>query len=154
MLGELQGLHARIIDCLEQLERLTREVAPPMDRLPDVRLALTRASRARTLLLDRIHSQLGRESCAGASVELAELRSESRRDLISSSSHIGVWSSREIIRRWPDYCAASKTMRDAMRVRIGRERKVIYPILLQIAGGQCAKVLKTDADAAAASRSV
>ncbi len=129
MLGQLKQLHAQILASLDELEALTKQADPPMDRLPAVRLALTRASRSRAALLDRLHGQLVQRASANRRVELEALKGEAKANLILSSQHIGSWTVREIIARWPDYCAASKEMRTAMRRRISREVELIYPLL-------------------------
>ncbi len=132
MLGQLKLLHAQILAKLDELELLTRENTPPMDRLSAVRLALTRASRNRSALLERLYGQVLERASPKQKAELEALKNEAKDNLILSSQHIGSWTVREIIARWPDYCAASKDMRAAMRQRISREVELIYPLLDQI----------------------
>lgn len=133
MLGQLKLLHAQMLACLDELESLTKQSDPPMDRLPAVRLALTRASRNRTALLDRLHGQVVMLAAPKHKKELEALKGEANDSLILSSQHIGLWTLREIVARWPDYCAASKDLRAAMRRRISREAELIYPLLDKIA---------------------
>lgn len=129
MLDDLPRLHARMLACLDELDQLTRQAAPPMERLPAVRLDLTRASRARTMLLDRHHLDLLNRVSAAGRAQIEQLKAVAKQDLIVSANHIGAWTLREIAARWPDYCAASNDMRRAMRDRIAREKKLIYPLL-------------------------
>lgn len=129
MRQQLGKLHQEILDSLAELERLTAKPEPPMDRLPAVRLALTRASRARTILLENLYPQLIAKAPESARGAVEALRDEAKEDLISSAQHIGAWNMREITSRWRDYCAASNAMRTAMRRRVQREMDVIYPLL-------------------------
>lgn len=129
MLGELRRLHAEIVAHLDELDALTARPEPPMDRLPAVRQALTRASRARTMLLERIYDRLIAEAPPPRRAAIEALRAEGKGGLITSTRHIGSWTLREIAGRWPDYCAASATMRAAMRERIRNEAQLIYPLL-------------------------
>lgn len=131
MLRKLKLLHAQILASLDEMESLTKQSDPPIDRLPAVRLALTRASRNRAALLDRLHGQLVQRASPKQRADLEALKGAANDNLILSSQHIGLWTVREIVARWSDYCAASKEMRAAMRRRISREAEVIYPLLDQ-----------------------
>ena len=128
MLNRLKSLHAEILGLLDELEQVARSPLPEIGLLSGVRHKLTRASRSRTMLLETAYPRL----CAGATaVEKAlidRLRREGKDQLISSAEHIGTWSVRQITAQWSGYCAASRRMRVAMRVRIEDEKK-IYPLL-------------------------
>jgi hypothetical protein len=129
MLTELQRLHADILASLDELDALTAQPRPPMDRLPSVRLALTRASRARTMLLERRYDQLIARATSEQKAAILSLKAEGKDNLVTSTQHIGAWTLREIAGRWPEYCAASSTIRSAMRQRIRKEAALIYPLL-------------------------
>lgn len=129
MLRHLQQLHAAILTQLDELDRLTARAEPDMDRLPAVRLALTRASRARTLFLDRHHRQIVAAAPASRRLAIDTLRQEMLVQMDASANHIGRWTLRAIAECWPDYCAASATIRATMRRRIQSEASVLYPIL-------------------------
>lgn len=110
---------------------LTAEQQPPMDRLPAVRLALTRASRARTMFLEKTYPALIAHAPAKQQAALRTLWAEGKINLVSSGQHIGKWSLCEITGRWPEYCAASKAMRAQMRARVRQEAELIYPLLAE-----------------------
>ncbi|MEP9359928.1 hypothetical protein [Sphingomonas sp. KR3-1] len=129
VLSELQRLHGQILANLDELEALTALGEPPMHRLSAVRLALTRASRARTMLLDRLYPTLIAGAGAADRAVLERLRGEAKDNLVTSVNHIGNWTVREITARWADYCTASHALRAAMRDRIAREIAVVYPLL-------------------------
>ncbi|WP_138995789.1 hypothetical protein [Sphingomonas sp. PAMC 26621] len=129
MLTELQRLHAGILAGLDELDALTAQPDPPMDRIPAVRLAITRASRARTMLLERIYDQLVTRAPLEQKARILVLKEEGKDNLAASTGHIGIWTLREIAGRWHDYRAASNTMRYAMRRRIKNEAELIYPLL-------------------------
>jgi len=134
MLDELRRLHADILAKLDELEAMTSLPQPPMDRLPALRQALTRSSRARTMLLERAYDQLIAASPAEKKPALELLRADGKDNMITSTQHIGSWTLREIGDRWPDYCAASASMRADMRKRIRGEMELIYPLLAEQRG--------------------
>ncbi len=129
MLTELQRLHRDILANLDELDVLTAQAQPPMDRLPAVRLMLTRSSRARTILLGRAYDQLIMFAPPERKAGIQALKAEDKDNLVNSMQHIGAWTLREIAGRWSEYCAASNTMRSAMRERVRREAELIYPLL-------------------------
>ena len=129
MLDRLRRLHEDILAKLDELEVLTSLPQPPMDRLPALRQSLTRSSRARTMLLEQVYDRLIAESAPAKKAALELLKSDGKDNMITSTRHIGSWTLREIGDRWPEYCAASATMRADMRKRIGSEKDLIYPLL-------------------------
>src|SRR3954468_10792273 len=118
MLDQLRRLHADILAKLDELDALTRLPQPPMDRLPALRQALTRSSRARTMLLERAYDRLAANAPPAKKAALELLKAEGKDNMITSTQHIGSWTLRQIADRWPDYCAASAEMRADMRKRI------------------------------------
>lgn len=127
MLTELQHLHHTILAKLDELDVLTKEAEPPINRLPAARLALTRASRARTLHLEACYDALIAQAPAHRKAALEALRAEGKSRTIESVKHIGSWTLREILKRWPEYCDASNAMRAAMRKRVREEAALLYP---------------------------
>jgi hypothetical protein len=134
MLGQLRRLHADILAKLDELDALTSLPQPPMDRLPALRQALTRSSRARTMLLERAYDRLIADAPPARKAGLELLRTEGKDNLITSTQHIGSWTLRQIAERWPDYCAASTKMQADMRKRIRSEQDLIYPLLAEQQG--------------------
>jgi hypothetical protein len=128
MLNELRQLHSEILSCLDQLEALTAEATPPMERLPAVRYSLTRASRSRTMLLERLYGQLLDRADPGQRAAIERLKAEGKNNLVRSAEHIGSWTLRAVTKSWPEYCAASKSLRAHMRQRIALEQRVLYPL--------------------------
>ena len=128
---ELQRLHAEIRTRLDELEALTARPEPPMQVLSAVRLALTRASRARTMLLERLYPELIARAGEQERTALEALREGAQHDRFASTRHISSWTIREITTRWDEYRDASRTMRAAMRERIGREASTVYPLLAE-----------------------
>ncbi|WP_157082780.1 hypothetical protein [Sphingomonas asaccharolytica] len=135
MLEMLRRLHDDILAKLDALEALTSLPQPPMDRLPALRQALTRSSRARTMLLERAYGQLIAECPPAKKAALEVLKTSGKDNLITSTQHIGSWTLRQIADRWPEYCAASTRMRADMRQRIRSEKDLIYPLLAEQKGG-------------------
>lgn len=128
---ELQRLHAEIRTQLDELEALTARPEPPIQALSAVRLALTRASRARTMLLDRLYPDLIARAGEQERTDLEALRAGAQHDRFASTKHISSWTVREITTRWDEYRDASRAMRAAMRERIGREVSAVYPLLAE-----------------------
>jgi len=135
MLDKLRRLHEDILSKLDELDALTSMPRPPMDRLPALRQSLTRSSRARTMLLERAYDQLIADAAPAKKAALELLKAGGKENMITSTRHIGSWTLREIGGRWPEYCAASATMRAEMRKRIRSEKELIYPLLAERQGG-------------------
>lgn len=128
MLGELKDLHADLLAAIDELERLTSEPTPHLGALAATRLKLTRASRRRNAFLEAsVYPALARNRAAEAPVR--QLRDEDRNRLVASANHIAKWSPAEIGARWADYCAASHSLRTAMRSRVREEQALLYPLL-------------------------
>ena len=134
MLEELQRYHATILDHLREMDELTAQGEPPMSRLTATRLALTRASRARTLLIERAQRELAGTIRPEEKRALDALVAEGKNNLVVSAQHIGSWTLREIEKRWADYCRASNEMRAAMRRRVAQEAELVYPLLARQVG--------------------
>jgi hypothetical protein len=133
MFARLRELHLEILDKLGELDHLVMSDQPQIERLMGVRHGLTRASRARTMLLEReIYPRL----LSGPSVKMADdirrLQAEGKQDLATSSQHIGRWSLRTITEQWEQYRTASNSMRAAMRRRVKVEQELLYPLLAAI----------------------
>lgn len=131
MLKSLRTLHSDILTQLDVLEAVTAEPQPPMQRLTAVRYNLTRASRGRTVLLEKLYPQLIARASDARRPALEALRIAGKEILMQSAGHISSWTLREVERRWPEYCAASRTMRAAMRRRVAEEQELVYPLLAE-----------------------
>lgn len=129
MLDKLRQLHVEIQENLDAIKDLTSMPEPDVGRLASTRLALTRASRARTLLLESMYDELISGSSEPTKAAIGALRAEGRANLMVSIQHIAHWSLPEIAFRWTEYCMASATIQSAMRARIRREVDLIYPLL-------------------------
>lgn len=128
ILAELRRLHGEILGHLDEMDGLTAKPEPP-ERLPAVRHELTCASRARTMLLERIYANLIALAPASDKSQIEALQAEGTQNMLQSAKHIGAWSPNDIRERWPAYCSASNQIRRAMRNRIRQEADVIYPLL-------------------------
>lgn len=132
---ELRRLHAELGARLDELEALAACPEPPMQALSAVRLALTRASRARTMLLDQLYPDLIARVGDRGRADIEALRAGAQHDRFASTTHISSWTIREITARWDEYRDASRAMRAAMRERIGREIALVYPLLADAEAG-------------------
>lgn len=134
MLVVLQQLHADLLLRIEALGAETRRPRPDMPMVSAARLALTRASSARTAHLEgRVYPAL---LAAGANSAIIELRQTGRGRQAVSSDHISQWTTREIEANWAAYCAASQSMRAWMKERISLEQALLYPALTRQFGNE------------------
>jgi hypothetical protein len=130
MLAQLRQHHAAISNLLTDLEALCNDQHPDMAKLSAVRLALTRASRARSAYLNStVYPELLRTCPPDKRIALEKLKSDGLLMLVRSGDHIRHWTPREITADWRGYCQASAAMRRAMRARIELEAQLIYPLL-------------------------
>jgi hypothetical protein len=131
MLAELKALHSEIEGQLEALDVLTARIEPPkIAELSNVRLALTRASRARFQLLHlQGYAAAMRHADPAQRATIERMRSDGIALIGRSASHIGCWTPIEVGQRWPAYCEASAKMRQSMRERIAFERVLLVPLL-------------------------
>lgn len=133
MLTKLRELHSEIREKLGELDQLVANDQPQVDRLMHVRHALTRASRARTKLLEtEIYPRLLSANISSQAEGVRRLKEEGKADLMASSQHIGRWSLRTITEEWNQYRSASNAVRIAMRRRIKAEQDLLYPLLAQL----------------------
>jgi hypothetical protein len=137
-LQALRHVHADLARLLDEMGVLTREPVPAMERLASIRHKLTRASRARYVLLEEIIPMLGRYATPEEAAELAALRSGTQADRVRSTGHISTWGSQQIARDWAGYCQASRALQLHMRIRIEGEAGLLYPMLGRLEVGRAA----------------
>jgi hypothetical protein len=132
MLAELQLWHAKVLAGLDEMDALTAQHQPPMDRLAAARLNLTKSSRRRSAILERAYPQLMTRLGPDQKARLQALKEQGANNLATSSRHISTWTLREISERWPEYRSASYEIRSAMRQRIRDEARLVYPLLTEL----------------------
>ncbi|GGB40517.1 hypothetical protein GCM10011380_32500 [Sphingomonas metalli] len=129
MLQHLRALHVEILRRLDQLDRLTQQAEPPIAELPAARLALSRASRARTLFIEQNLPEIIGSAPPSRLVRIRALQHDTALQMDRSANHVSTWSLQAIASDWPAYRRASAEIRDAMRLRIKEEAALLYPIL-------------------------
>lgn len=129
MLLELTNLHREILSQVDELADLTNANQPQLTRLATCRLALTRASRTRSRLIQNSYNQIYAFASAQEKAALSALATEGRAALVISVNHIGKWTLTTIVDEWPEYCIVSRAMQASMRARVDQEAKVLYPML-------------------------
>lgn len=130
MLAELRQLHEKIGDLLTQLEVLCQDRHCDILKVSQVRLELTRASRARSAFLNAVvYPKVLRASPPERKIAIEKLKSDGLLMLVRSGDHIRHWTTREITEDWPGYCRASAAARQTMWDRIALEAELIYPLL-------------------------
>lgn len=129
MLDTLEYHHGEVLRCLDALEALMSDLEPRLPAVTAARLALTRASRARTLYLETaVYPVL---LANGRISAVTELRDAGRAQQAHSAEHIGRWTAREIELCWGDYKKASNSVRRWMKERISLEKEVIGLLLAE-----------------------
>ncbi|MBS0505455.1 MAG: hypothetical protein JSS55_16990 [Proteobacteria bacterium] len=134
VLEELRRLHAQILQNLDVMDGLVGAPAPEPSQLAATRYALTRASRARTILIERAYPALLQHASPAQRAVIERLREDGKAGLARSAQHIGSWTMQEVIAKWADYCAASDALRTEMRRRVSAEADCLYPLLADMAG--------------------
>jgi hypothetical protein len=130
MLAELRQRHEAISDLLNSLEALCQDEHPDMEKVSAVRLALTRASRARSGYLNAvIYPHLARTCPPDTRAALEKLKTEGLLMLVRSGDHQRRWTAQQIAVDWDGYRRASAAARQSMRERMAREAELIYPLL-------------------------
>ena len=137
MLAELQQLHEKIVDLIGQLATLCEDRHCDIIKVSEVRLELTRASRARSAFLNAVvYPKVLRAASGDKKIALEKLKSDGLLMLVRSGDHIRHWTSREIAEDWPGYCRASAAARQTMLDRVALEAELLYPLLKRDAHGR------------------
>ena len=130
MLQRLTELHDELTEALAGLAALTEGAAPEAGLLAQRRLALSRASAARSRFVEfEVYPHLLATLPEEQAEPVRAMRSEATARRIESARHIGRWTAESAIRDWAGYCEASRAVRAAMRQQIGIEQTRLYPLL-------------------------
>lgn len=139
MLTELEGAHSELLDLIAQLEAMTGHDAPDRDALAGIRWKLSRASGRRLKLLEKdIYPALLALAIEEEARSVANLRDGYPPVFAASRRHVAAWSIEAVMADWPGYCRASAEMREQMRMRIGMEQALLYPLLARYDEGLAA----------------
>ncbi len=139
MLTTLSELHNALVEALAGLAALTERDRPDAGQLARQRLALSRASIARSRFVElEIFPRLLEALPAAEAEPVRRLRSDAAALRVLSAQHVGRWPIDTAMSDWPGYCAASRTMRAAMRQQIGAEQNRLYPLLREPASRRAA----------------
>lgn len=126
----LRTMHEELLAALAELERATGESSFDEATLSHIRYRLSRVSGARRKLVEALCTDL---IARGEPAEpLRALRDANAATRAVSTTHIGMWSLRDVAKDWAGYCRASATMRARMRRQIEREKAVLYPRLAPV----------------------
>ncbi len=129
-LDQLKALHAELLALIDELAGITALPEPERSQLTAVRWRLSRASRARTKLIENsILPHLLALASPAEVQRLGALREQIASASGASSRHVSGWTIDRVLTQWSDYCAASATIRAAMASRIATEKTLLYPLL-------------------------
>ena len=128
MLNELRQLHSEVLNCLDLSEKFTTEATPPTERLLAVRRSLIRASRNRTMLLERLFEKLSRQGDAGQPAAVERPNIKGKNNLVQSAEHTGYSPLRAVTGKWPDHRASFKSLRAQTRQRVAHENRILHPL--------------------------
>jgi hypothetical protein len=138
VLSQLQALHAELRLTIAELAAELAKPQPDADRLPAVRLKLTRLSGQRKSLIECSIAPALRNIAPDDAARVAELRQAIAPIALATSDHIARWTMRQIAADWAGYQRASAAMRRAMLRRIDQEAAILYPLLEAEAARQAA----------------
>jgi len=125
MKSRLEQVHSELLAAIDELEALTAEALPDVNRISAVRWKLSKASGRRFRFLETdVYPQI-RFVGGDLAKRLQQLRDEGAEIRAKSTGHVGSWAISEVLKNWAGYCQASSEMRQAMRLRIEREREVV-----------------------------
>jgi hypothetical protein len=122
---DLRRHHAQMLAALNELEQLTHASTCDDKAVMAVRYRLTRASSARRREVVALCERL--IAAGAADPALASLRDATNASRATSSSHIGIWTLRQVVADWPGYVRASAMMRASLRRELAREVTVLSP---------------------------
>ncbi|MGQ0589079.1 MAG: hypothetical protein ACT4N8_06045 [Sphingosinicella sp.] len=132
--SEIERIHDDLLALIAELEALTEYETPDRQALASVRWRLSRASGRRLKLLEEIvYPWLLERSSAAEARTVSNLRESNAGLLAASRMHVAKWSVDKIMVDWADYCQDSAAMRGVMRMRIGLEKALLYPLLVKYA---------------------
>ena len=133
LLVELHRAHDFIIQALDWMSQLMGSSRPAQAVLREARLTLDRASIRRELLWADILHFLSPRVGRLARSELQRLQ-EIDIDLIRAlSEHARAWTAETIFGDWAGYCEAWQVMRGKMIAAMETERRILYPLLRNVA---------------------
>jgi hypothetical protein len=126
----LEKLHQELVALIAELGEATARDVPDRSQLTGIRWRLSRASRARTRLIETILlPHLRVQASPRDSHALDTLQEQIATASAESSRHVGAWSIDRASADWAGYRAASSEMRQAMTRRIDAEKTLLYPLL-------------------------
>lgn len=132
LLARLRAAHDEIVFRLNTLAHVFDTGGPADSDYVAARWHLTKASRARWLLLSGEIFPLLKERGAWSDA-VAALFDDGAVQQDTSIRHVARWPLRAAIADWDDYRAASDLIRAGMRKRIDHEARVLYPVLEALA---------------------
>lgn len=135
-LDQLEKAHRELTGAMENLERLTRDAAPDIEKLSEARWKISSASLGRRMLWGRILSWLLPRVRPEQATQLHRLQETDGELLNASTRHVAKWTSATILADWQGYCSASREIRWKMLAAIETEANVLRPMLLEFEAGQ------------------
>jgi hypothetical protein len=129
-LARLEELHRELTMLIATLGEATAHDVPDRSELTSIRWRLSRASRARTKLIETILlPHLRAQASLTDSDALDVLQAQISAASAESSRHIAAWTIDRVTAEWDGYRAASAEIRQAMARRIAAEKALLYPLL-------------------------
>jgi len=127
LLERLRDAHREVFECMAEMERITEESAPDVQRYTAARLRISQASLKRRSLWQKARSHL--EGRIGDSTDLKLLGSNDSELGFYSTNHISRWTVAAIQSDWTGYRDASRRMRRRMSDCIRTEQRLLYALL-------------------------
>lgn len=128
LLTDLKLAHDELLTALIALEDAMAAPAPP-NHYPLARYRLSRASRARSVLVATICSELLTRATPMEASQVTALQVDGVSRLLESASHVQTWTLDRVSEHWEAYREAAAKIRESMRERIETEKATLYALM-------------------------
>lgn len=136
-LVQYEFAHEQLLKALAENAAVTQKTTPDRVRIAASRWRISKASRARLELWEKVRRALVSPS-GGTDELLLRLSVENDELREAFSGMVTQWSSEAIEADWPGYCEAAQQIRWRQMSIIRHERRNLLPILLRLSGSWAA----------------
>ena len=132
MLRSLREAHENVAAAVVDMDEVTSSRSEQLD-YTRARFHISRASMARRQLFRAVCAKLDGQLEGEEADALAIVQATDAELMARSSAHISRWVPNAIEADWPGYCAASRQVRGHMKRELECEKRLLFPILEQLA---------------------
>jgi hypothetical protein len=129
LLERLRAAHLEVLNCIAEMEQVTREPGPDVPNCTAARFRISRASLERRALWQKARRHLQGQVTAADSEDVRLLATIDLELGTCSADHVRCWTVPAIRDNWAGYQATSHRMRQRMADCIEAEKRILYPLL-------------------------